>query len=65
MAKSPVPTGHDIDTAISRIELVPAGAIRLRFESPKLLVKVTWLVDKVWPLAVLVIYWGIVSTPIF
>lgn len=40
-AKSPVPTGQDIDNAISRIEVVPAGAIKERFESPKLLVNVT------------------------
>jgi len=47
-----------------RIAEVPAGAIRERLESPKLLVKVTCDVVKVCPLAVLVTYWGgIVSTP--
>jgi len=58
-AKSPVPTGHDIARAISLIALVPAGAIRERFVSPKFDVKVTWLVVSVCPLAVLVMYWGI------
>jgi len=40
-AKSPVPTGAETERAISRIEEVPAGAIRLRLESPKFDVKVT------------------------
>jgi hypothetical protein len=57
-AKSPDPTGHDIARAISRMEVVPAGAIRLRLESPKFDVRVTWLVVSVCPLAVLVMYWG-------
>jgi len=63
-AKSPVPTGAEMESAISRIEVVPAGAIRLRFESPKFDVRVTWLVVSVCPLAVLVMYWGIISLQI-
>jgi len=40
-AASPVPTGAVIESAISRMAEVPAGAIRLRFVSEKLEVKVT------------------------
>ena len=40
-AKSPVPTGAEMESAISRMELVPAGAISARLESPKFDVKVT------------------------
>jgi len=57
-AASPVPTGAVIDKASSRIADVPAGAIKLRFESEKFDVKVTWAVVSVCPLAVLVMYCG-------
>jgi len=58
-AKSPVPTGAEIESAISRMELVPAGAISARLLSPKFDVRVVWLVVSVCPEAVRVMYWGI------
>jgi len=62
--KSPDPTGHDRESATSLMEVVPAGAINARLESPKFDVRVTWLVVSVCPLAVLVMYWGILSLQI-
>ena len=64
-AKSPVPTGQDIERTSFFTKLVPAGTIKLRFESPKLDVKVTGLVVKVWPLAVRVIYCVVIISHLY
>jgi len=55
------PAGADIASVTLRIELVPAGASSAKFESEKFDVKETWAVVSVCPLAVLVMYWGMLS----